>query len=79
MSLSGFLMPFAIIIAAYWWVVLPRLRKLAWWEGLVARVWAIAGNSKTIAVAYAVELVGVMERCSTGRNWWARRMQAGSW
>ena len=61
MSLSGFLMPFAIIIAAYWRVVLPRLRKLAWWEGLVVRVWAIAGNSKTIAVAYAVELVGVMD------------------
>jgi hypothetical protein len=61
MSLSGFLMLFAIIIAAYWRVVLPRLRKLAWWEGLVVRVWAIAGNSKTIAVAYAVELVGVMD------------------
>jgi hypothetical protein len=61
MSLSGFLMLFAIIVAAYWRVVLPRLRKLAWWEGLVVRVWAIAGNSKTIAVAYAVELVGVMD------------------
>jgi hypothetical protein len=61
MSLLGFLMLFAILVAAYWWVVLPRVRKPAWWDGFVARVWAIAGNSKTIAVAYAVELIGVMD------------------
>ena len=38
-----------------------RLRKLAWGSGFIARVWAVAGNSKTIAVAYAVELMGVMD------------------
>ena len=61
MSVLGFLMPSIIIVAAYWWVVLPRLRKLSWWDGAVARLWAMAGNSKTILVAYAVELVGVMD------------------
>jgi len=61
MNLLGFLMLLAIIAAAYWRVVLPRLRKLAWWKRFVARVWAVAGNSKTIAVAYAVELIGVMD------------------
>jgi hypothetical protein len=61
MSLLGFLMLFAIVVAAYWRVVLPRLRRFAWWDGFVARTWAIAGNSKTIAVAYAVELIGVMD------------------
>ena len=61
MSVLGFLMPFVIIVAAYWWVVLPRLRKLSWWDGAVARLWAVAGNSKTILVAYAVELIGVMD------------------
>ena len=64
MNLLGFLMLFAIIVAAYWQVVLPRLRKLPWWERFVARVWAVAGNSKTIAVAYAVELIGVMDEAS---------------
>ena len=61
MNLLGFLMLLAIIAATYWRVVLPRLRKLAWWKRFVARVWAVAGNSKTIAVAYAVELIGVMD------------------
>ena len=61
MSVLGFLIPFAIIAAAYWWLVLPRLRKLYWWDGAVARLWAMAGNSKTILVAYAVELIGVMD------------------
>jgi len=51
----------AFVVAACWWGVLPRLRKLAWWSGFIARVWAVAGNSKTIAVAYAVELMGVMD------------------
>ena len=40
MNLLGFLMLLAIIAAAYWRVVLPRLRKLAWWKRFVARVWA---------------------------------------
>ena len=57
MSVLGFLMPSVIIVAAYWWVVLPRLRKFSWWDGAVARLWAMAGNSKTILVAYAVELM----------------------
>jgi hypothetical protein len=61
MSFLGFLVLFAITGAVYWWLLLPRLRKLSWWNGFVARVWAIAGNSKTIAVAYAVELLGVMD------------------
>jgi hypothetical protein len=64
MNLLGFLMLLAIIAATYWRVVLPRLRKLAWWKRFVARVWAVAGNSKTIAVAYAVELIGVMDEAS---------------
>jgi hypothetical protein len=61
MSVLGFLMPLVIIVAAYWWLVLPRLRKFSWWYGVVARLWAMAGNSKTILVAYAVELIGVMD------------------
>ena len=61
MSVLGFLMPSVIIAAAYWWLVLPRLRKFSRWDGAVARLWAMAGNSKTILVAYAVELIGVMD------------------
>jgi hypothetical protein len=61
MSVLGFLVPSVIIVAAYWWLALPRLRKLSWWDGAVARLWAVAGNSKTILVAYAVELIGVMD------------------
>ena len=38
MSVLGFLIPFAIIAAAYWWLVLPRLRNLYWWDGAVARL-----------------------------------------
>ena len=55
MSVLGFLIPLTVIVAAYWWLVLPRLRKLSWWDGAVARLWAMAGNSKTILVAYAVD------------------------
>ena len=61
MSVLGFLIPFAIIATAYWWFVLPRLRKFSWWDRAVAQLWAVAGNSKTILVAYAVELIGVMD------------------
>ena len=64
MNLLGFLMLLAIIAATYGRLVLPRLRKLPWWKRFVARVWAVAGNSKTIAVAYAVELIGVMDEAS---------------
>ena len=61
MSVVDFLILFAVIVAAWWWLVLPRLRKFSWWDGVVARLWAVAGNSKTILVAYAVELIGVMD------------------
>lgn len=61
MSVVGVFGLLALVVAVYWWAVLPRLRKLAGWGGFIARVWAIAGNSKTIAIAYAVELMGVMD------------------
>ena len=62
MSVLGVFGLLALVVAAcWWWAVLPRLRKLAWGSGFIARVWAVAGNSKTIAVAYAVELMGVMD------------------
>src|SRR5262245_44601196 len=63
-----------IIVAAalYCWLLLPRLRRLPWWDGVVAefgalferacaRLRAFCGNSKTIAVAYAAELLGVLD------------------
>ena len=62
----------AVTITLYYWLALPRLRRLAWWNGVVAevravleragaRVRAFCGNSKTIAVAYAAELLGVLD------------------
>jgi hypothetical protein len=60
-------MPIAIVALAviaaglYWWLVLPRLRTLAWWDALTARLWAVAGNSRTLAVAYAAELLGILD------------------
>ena len=62
----------AIAITLYYWLVLPRLRRLPWWEAAVfetravldragARARAFCGNSKTIAVAYAAELLGVLD------------------
>src|SRR6266508_639746 len=45
----------------YWWLILPRLRKLSWWDGFVTRLWAFAGNSKTIVVGYAAELLGLLD------------------
>jgi len=61
MGLVGYVGLVAIIVGAYWWAVLPQLRKLAWWDGFVVRLWALAGNSKTIVVAYAAELLGVLD------------------
>jgi hypothetical protein len=72
MGLLGFVGLVAIIVGAYWWAVLPQLRKLAWWDGfhqgvyarlrgLSVRLWALAGNSKTIVVAYAAELLGLLD------------------
>src|SRR5262249_53999513 len=56
-----------VLLGLYWWLALPRLRKLSWWDGfvarcnaLLARLWLIAGSSKTIAVAYAAELLGML-------------------
>jgi hypothetical protein len=55
-----------------YWLALPRLRRLPWWHAGVAEMCAIleragararafCGNSKTIAVAYAAELLGVLD------------------
>jgi hypothetical protein len=52
--------------------VLPRVRRLPWWNAVAtdvravlaracARLRGFCGNSKTIAVAYAAELLGVLD------------------
>jgi hypothetical protein len=62
----------AIAITLYYCLALPRLRRLPWWDAVVAEVRAVleracvrlrafCGNSKTIAVAYAAELLGVLD------------------
>jgi hypothetical protein len=62
----------AIVVTLYYCLALPRLRRLPWWDGVVAemravferagaRARAFCGNSKTIAVAYAAELLGVLD------------------
>src|SRR6516164_1641210 len=64
-----------LIIAAVvlcYWLLLPRLRRLPGWDAAVfgtravleracARLRGLCGNSKTIAVAYAAELLGVLD------------------
>jgi hypothetical protein len=61
-----------IAITLYYWLALPRLRRLPWWHAGIAetravferagaRLRAFCGNSKTIAVAYAAELLGVLD------------------
>ena len=61
-----------VAVALYWWLALPHLRLLPWWDAAVAEVRAVferacarlrglCGNSKTIAVAYAAELLGVLD------------------
>jgi hypothetical protein len=61
-----------VAIALCCWLELPRSRQLPWWDGAVAEVRAVleracarlrglCGNSKTIAVAYAAELLGVLD------------------
>ena len=42
------------IIGVYLWA------RSAWPE-ITARVWALAGNSRTIAIAYAAELLGMLD------------------
>jgi hypothetical protein len=61
MVLIGYIGLILIVVGAYWWGALPQLRKLSWWDDVTARLWTIAGNSRTIAVAYAVELAGVLD------------------
>jgi hypothetical protein len=62
----------AVTITLYYWLLLPGLRRLPWWDAAVAelravvervgaRARAFCGNSKTIAVAYAAELLGVLD------------------
>jgi hypothetical protein len=62
----------AIAVALYCWLARPRLRRLPGWDAAVAEVRAVleracarlrafCGNSKTIAVAYAAELLGVLD------------------
>jgi hypothetical protein len=70
MTLS--LLTLAIAVALYYWLLLPHLRRLPWWDGAAAelrvilaracaRLRGLCGNSKTIAVAYAAELLGVLD------------------
>jgi hypothetical protein len=73
MTLSLLTLTLAAIAATlYYWLALPRLRRLPWWDGTVAKLGAVleracvrlrafCGNSKTIAVAYAAELLGVLD------------------
>jgi hypothetical protein len=62
----------AVAAALYWRLVRPRLRRLPWWDGVIAELRAVpervcarlrglCGNSKTIAVAYAAELLGLLD------------------
>ena len=43
-----------VIIGGYFW-----LRKK--WPDLEAKLWALAGNSRTLLVAYAAELLGAID------------------
>jgi hypothetical protein len=72
MGLLGFVGALAMIVGVYWWVLLPRLRTFAWWDGfqkgvcarlglLCSRLWALTGNSRTILVGYAAELLGMLD------------------
>ena len=80
MGLLGFLGLLALVTGAWWWLALPRLRRLPWWspfaDGTLARLralaakawskawsnaWALTGNSRTILVGYAAELIGVLD------------------
>ena len=58
----------AIAAGLFWWFG----RKRIWWPAFVARLWALlegvyarlrglCGNSKTIAVGYAAELLGILD------------------
>jgi hypothetical protein len=62
----------AIAITLYYCLTRPRLHLLPWCDGVAAEVRAVleragarlrglCGNSKTLAVAYAAELLGVLD------------------
>ena len=62
----------AAAVALYCWLARPHLSLLPWCDGVVAaaravlaracaRLRGLCGNSKTIAVAYAAELLGVLD------------------
>jgi hypothetical protein len=53
----------AIALTLYIWLILPRLRRRPGWAGVsaYARLRALCGNSRTLAVGYAAELLGVLD------------------
>jgi hypothetical protein len=62
----------AIALTLYIWLLLPRLRRHPGWAGVIAkaravlatacaRLRALCGNSRTLAVAYAAELLGLLD------------------
>ena len=61
MGLLGFVGFLAIVVGVYWWALLPRLRTFKWWDGFVSKAWTLTGNSKTILVGYAAELLGMLD------------------
>jgi hypothetical protein len=92
MDVLGFFGLIAVVVGAWWWAALPRLRKLPWWGGFVGRLSAfgvgayarlrgLCGNSRTIAIAYASEILGLLDgrACSTGRSSSAPKTPAASW
>ncbi|MCC6779760.1 MAG: hypothetical protein IT537_24530 [Hyphomicrobiales bacterium] len=65
-----------LLLSAVWWAVLPAQRRLPSWDAAIAligtrlstllacvcaRLRTLCGNSRTIAVAYAAELVGLLD------------------
>jgi len=62
----------AVALTLYIWLILPRLRRRPGWAGVIAkagaalaaasaRLRALCGNSRTLAVAYAAELLGLLD------------------
>src|SRR5262245_58416290 len=51
----------ALVVGLYWFVVLPKLREFSWWDELTSRLWAMAGNSRTLAVGYLVEVLAILD------------------